>query len=81
MTADVKMVVQSFPATDQRLEQMRALQQEDATCQQVIQYHREGWPTRNEISPEVLPFMKVAPELCVMKACCYEVRALSSRYP
>ena len=59
----VRVVMQSFPATDEHLEQIRTLQGEDGTCQQVIQYCQTEWPTRQKVSPDILQFLQVAPEL------------------
>ena len=55
--------MQSFPATDERLEQIHTLKGEDGTCQQVIHYCQTEWPTRQKVSPDILLFLQVAPEL------------------
>ena len=51
VAAYVGMVMQSFPATDKRLEHIRALQEEDATCQQIVRYCQTEWPTRQKAPP------------------------------
>ena len=63
--AFVAVVMQSFPATDQRLEQIKTLQEQDNVCHTVAQYCQIGWPEKNKISPEILPFRHVASELNV----------------
>ncbi|XP_014676649.1 PREDICTED: uncharacterized protein K02A2.6-like [Priapulus caudatus] len=45
--AFVRMITESIPATDKRLENIRDHQQEDDVCREVIQYVEEGWPDRN----------------------------------
>ena len=65
------MFMQSFPATDKRLAQIRAFQEEDATCQHIVRYCQTEWPTRQNPPPppppppEILPFLHVASELNV----------------
>ncbi|XP_020913141.1 uncharacterized protein K02A2.6 [Exaiptasia diaphana] len=42
-------VIQSIPATDTRLEQIRQHQQEDDVCQTVIKYVKDGWPDQDKL--------------------------------
>ena len=65
--AFVRVVMQSFPATDQRLEQIKTLQKEDSTCREVVQYCQTGWPKASKITPELVPFYHVASELNVQE--------------
>ena len=44
--AFVNVVMQGFPATDNRIEEIRQHQLEDETCQELSKYAREGWPDK-----------------------------------
>ena len=63
--AYVNGVIQSIPATERRLEEIRMHQEEDEIFQQVTEYCRLGWPAL----PGVLkPYHQVASELTVEKS-------------
>ena len=48
----------SIPATKQRLEVYRIAQEGDLVCSQIMKYCHEGWPKKNELTPERAPFWK-----------------------
>ena len=56
----VNHVMQSLPATEHRLEEIRQHQQQDEVCQLVVQYHLSGWPNKKKL-PEILrPYASVS---------------------
>ena len=59
----VNAVIQSLPATKERLQQIRESQKRDATCIQLKQYCQFGWP--EVLSKDIQPFQSVAAELSV----------------
>ena len=44
VNAYVNMVIKTLPATEQYLEMIKALQEEDEVCRHVKQYCINGWP-------------------------------------
>ncbi len=63
--AFVNLVMESLPATEKRLQQIREAQQQDEVCQKVKQYCREGWPDRSLVKGAVKSFLPVSAELTV----------------
>ena len=59
----VQQIVQSLPATEQRLEQIRVCQQEDEVCRLVISFVTNGWPPKSQLRGEVKKYHSVASEL------------------
>ena len=47
--AFVSVVVQSLPATEQRLLQIKQLQTEDEACQTITKYCQSGWPEKQKV--------------------------------
>ena len=43
----VSAVIQSLPATEERLEEIRRHQQQDDVCQLLTSYCQSGWPDKN----------------------------------
>ena len=50
------MVLQSIPATEQFLAQIKDLQFTDRACVQVKQYCQTQWPNRTSLSKEIIPY-------------------------
>lgn len=48
VNAYVNMVIKTLPATEQRLETIKALQEEDDVCKHIKQYCVDGWPCRGK---------------------------------
>ena len=46
-------VIQSLPATERRLEQIRISQENDPVCQEIAQYCQQGWPEKSKINGPV----------------------------
>ena len=61
----VDQVIQSLPATEQRIQEIRSHQEEDRECQQVIQFCNEGWPSNSAIKGPVKLFVPFESELTV----------------
>ena len=68
VTAYVDFVIGHLPATEQRLEEIRACQGTDKkTCQQIAEFCRAGWPEKSMLPVEVKPYYSVSAELTVQK--------------
>ena len=63
--AFVNMVLQTIPATEQRLAQIRELQSTDRVCAQVKQYCQTQWPNRTVLSKEIIPYYLIRTELSI----------------
>ena len=49
-------IVQSLPASQQRLQQYIESQAKDPVCSELIKFCREGWPAKNHLKPELKPY-------------------------
>lgn len=63
--AYVSLIVNSLPATENRLQVIKKRQEEDAVCKRVMQYCQEGWPSRSAIEGALKPYHHLATELSV----------------
>jgi len=63
--AFVNMVLQSIPATEQRLAQIKEFQCTNGVCAQVGQYCQAQWPNRTSLSKELIPYYLVRSELSI----------------
>ena len=61
----VQQVIDSLPASERRLEELRNLQKEDSVCKQVREYCLNGWPARCQVEGEFKKFCSLASELSV----------------
>lgn len=64
-TKFVRQVIQSLSATQKRLSEIQAKQQEDEVCKQVISFVKNGWPLKTQLRGEVKKYHSVASELSV----------------
>ena len=65
--AYVNMIIEHIPATEGRLEEIKAAQAEDEICKELIRYCELGWPDKQSV-PEVLkPYWVVKSELSVVE--------------
>ena len=64
-TAYVNSVVENFPATEQRLQEIRECQQADTTCQKIVKYCKSGWPEKGALPSDVKPFHTASSQLSV----------------
>ena len=63
--AFVNLTLQSLPATEHRLEDIRQHQQQDEVCQLLVRYCQSGWPNKKQLPDIVKPYSSVAAELSV----------------
>lgn len=56
IAAYVQNIIDTFPASDERLAEIVQLQNEDPICKMLIKYCKEGWPSKNEILVEIQRF-------------------------
>ena len=61
--AYVSLVLQSIPATERCLEEIRRHQREDELIQRMAVYCQSGWPQRGQIPDVLKPYYPVAAEL------------------
>ena len=52
--AFVNFVLNHLPATENRLEEIKRLQESDEACQAIVEFCHSGWPERKTLSPLVL---------------------------
>ena len=57
--AFVDSVIQSLPATSQRLETYRRAQAEDSICTKVIEHCQSSWPEKRGLDISITPYWKV----------------------
>lgn len=57
--------IDQLPASRERLEVYRAAQHSDSTCVTLMQYCRNGWPTKHSIDPATKPYWEVRGELTI----------------
>ena len=63
--AYVNLLVQTLPATETRLQQIREAQLADHICSQVMEYCRHGWPHPSQIEGPIKKYVSVKDELSV----------------
>ena len=61
----VNSVMQSLPASEERLQEIKQHQEADGVCQQIIEICQSGWPKKSSLLPEVKPYFPVSGELTV----------------
>ena len=64
-TLYVNSVMQSVPASEERLQEIKQHQEADGVCQQIIEFCQSGWPKKSSLLPEVKPYFPVSGELTV----------------
>ena len=52
----ISAIVQSLPASQERLQEYGDAQRSDCVCSQVIKFCSEGWPRKNLVNPELKPY-------------------------
>ena len=63
--AFVNHTIQSLPATEGRLEEIRQKQRQDDVCRLLVKYSRQGWPDQKQLTNATRPFFSVASELSI----------------
>ena len=64
-TAFVNLTMQYFPATEQRLQELRECQEQDTVCQKLVELCRSGWPEKSALPPDVKPYSPVSAQLSI----------------
>ena len=59
----VDAIMQSLPATEERMEEIKSLQLRDPVCQQILAYCQSGWPDQRSLPNSLKPYFPVAAEL------------------
>jgi len=59
----INVALQSIPATEERIEEIRELQLRDPVCQLIAEYCQSGWPNKHSLPDSVKPYLPVAAEL------------------
>ena len=62
--AYIQLMIQTLPATENRLEEIKR-RQEDEVCKQIVKYCQKGWPSIKSIPQALKKFYPVAAELSV----------------
>ena len=62
----IKAILQSLPATDQRLEEIKQHQRDDDVCQQITAFCESGWPDKRSITASVYPYFPMSAEFSVV---------------
>ena len=65
VNAYVQLTLESLPASEGRLAEIREAQDKDATCQQIAKYCQGGWPLKNKLFGPVKKSYSVATDLAV----------------
>ena len=63
--AYIQLIMQNLPATEQRMEQIKELQQQDEACQLVTKYCYSSWPDKKTAPRVVRPFLPLAAQFSV----------------
>ena len=63
--AYVNLVLESIPATEQRLEEIRRHQELDKISQAITEFCQTGWPKAKQLSPEMRKYFPMAAEFTV----------------
>ena len=63
--AFVNMIVNSLPASEKRVEEIKLAQEQDEACRQMKQYCLQGWPNKGGVSLVVRPYHAVAAEISI----------------
>ena len=64
-TSYVNLIMENLPATEKRLQEIRQHQEADSVCQKIMHFCRSGWPHKNSLPSEVIPYYPVSGELTV----------------
>ena len=59
-------IVSAIPASEERLSQYKAAQEQDPICAKVMLYCREGWPSKESLTSELQPYWGARHKLTVV---------------
>ena len=63
--AYVHLVMQSLPASEERLQNIKKSQEADPVCRQIVKFCQSGWPKKKTLPQEIKPYFPMAAELSV----------------
>jgi len=63
--AYVNSVLSNLPATEERLQEIREAQHDDAICTKIREYTLAGWPERHDVCSSLKPYFPYASEFTV----------------
>lgn len=63
--AFIDTIVQSLPATEERLAEIKACQEKDPVCKQIVEYCQTGWPDKKSVIDAVKPYFTISPEISI----------------
>ena len=61
--AFIDIIIQSLPATEQRLAEIKQCQEDDLVCKQIAEYCQTGWPDKKSVVDAVKPYYTISPEI------------------
>ena len=64
-TAYVNLVVESIPATEKRLQEIREHQEKDPVCQKLSKFCKSGWPEKITLSADLKPYFCISAQLSI----------------
>ena len=65
--------MQSLPATEQRIDEIRKCQEQDETGQLISTYCHTFWPSKQSIPSSAKPYYALSSELSVENCSCEEI--------
>ena len=63
----VSHVIESLPATERRLQEVRSHQVEDEICLKLKEFCREGWPEKHKVNDALQPYWQCKGEITVQQ--------------
>ena len=63
----VSHVIESLPATERRLQEVRSHQDEDEICLKLKEFCREGWPEKHKVNDALQPYWQCKGEITVQQ--------------
>ena len=64
-TAYVNLVVETLPATEKRLKEIKEHQEKDTVCQKLVEYCKSGWPEKRLLSAELKKYFPVSAQISI----------------
>ena len=61
--AFIDIIIQSLPATEQRLAEIKQCQENGLVCKQIAKYCQTGWPDKKSVVDTVKPYYTISPEI------------------
>ncbi len=65
--AYVDCILESLPASEKRLQEIRVAQEDDDVCRDVMEFCHEGWPEKHKLSGILKPYWEVRGQLAVQR--------------